>query len=92
VKAAVDRILLTGRIGKPLITLHGTLDTLLPISQSGDVYAAMVRAANRGNLHRYYRIDGGNHVDGLVEVYPGRLTPMGTAFRTAFDELGRWLR
>ena len=24
---------LTGRIGKPLITLHGTLDTLLPISQ-----------------------------------------------------------
>jgi hypothetical protein len=87
VTAAVDRIALTGRIGKPLITLHGTVDTLLPISQSGDVYAAMVRAAGRGNLHTYHRIEGGNHVDGLVDVHPDRLTPMGPAFRAAFDEL-----
>jgi hypothetical protein len=92
VKAAVDRVSLTGRIGKQLITLHGTLDTLLPISQSGDVYAAMVRAAGRSRLHTYHRIEGGNHVDGLVDALPGKLTPMGPAFRTAFDELEVKLR
>jgi Tannase and feruloyl esterase len=91
VKEAVRRISLTGRIGKPLITLHGTLDTLLPISQSGDVYAKLVRDAGRGKLHTYHRIDGGNHVDGLVDTFPDRLTPMGPAFRAAFDELEREL-
>lgn len=30
---AVERIALTGRIGKPLLTLHGTLDVLLPIAR-----------------------------------------------------------
>ena len=32
VRAAIDKVANTGRIGKPLLTLHGTLDTLLPIS------------------------------------------------------------
>lgn len=92
VHRAVDRISLTGRIGRPLITLHGTLDTLLPISRSGDVYADMVRAAGRGELHRYHRVEGGNHVDGLVDVFPDRLEPIGPHFRTAFTELESWLR
>ena len=35
----------TGEIGKPLLTLHGTLDTLLPIRVDSDVYARMVAAA-----------------------------------------------
>lgn len=30
---AVEKVALTGRIGKPLITLHGTLDVLLPIGR-----------------------------------------------------------
>ena len=88
---AVGRIALTGRIGKPLITLHGTLDTLLPISRSGDVYASMVRAAGRGDLHRYHRIEGGNHTDGLVDQFPDQLVPMAPSFYAAFDELETWL-
>jgi tannase/feruloyl esterase/3HB-oligomer hydrolase 3HBOH len=91
VRDAVARIALTGRIGKPLITLHGTLDTLLPISRSGDVYASMVRAAGRGDLHRYHRVEGGNHVDGLVDQFPDRLVPMAPRFYAAFDELVTWL-
>src|SRR5690242_5460962 len=31
VKAAIARVQNTGRIGKPMLTLHGTLDSLLPI-------------------------------------------------------------
>ncbi len=92
VARAVERISLTGRIGKPLLTLHGTLDTLLPITRDSDVYDRMITSAGRGALHRYYRIEGGNHVDGLVDTYPDQLRPLGPCFRTAFDALAGWLR
>lgn len=88
----MERISLTGRIGKPLLTLHGTLDTLLPITRDSDVYDRMITDAGRGALHRYYRVEGGNHVDGLVDQYPDRLRPLGPCFRTAFDALAGWLR
>ncbi|MBE8519698.1 tannase/feruloyl esterase family alpha/beta hydrolase [Amycolatopsis sp. H6(2020)] len=91
VARAVERVSLTGRIGKPLLTLHGTLDTLLPITRDSDVYDRMIRDSGRGALHRYYRIEGGNHVDGLVDAFPDRLRPLGPCFRTAFDALGGWL-
>jgi hypothetical protein len=91
-KHVVSRVALTGRIGKPLITLQGTLDTLLPISQSGDVYADMVRAKGRAPLHRYHRVLNGNHTDGLVDVYPDRLVPMAPQFQAAVTELEQWLR
>ncbi|WP_406835579.1 tannase/feruloyl esterase family alpha/beta hydrolase [Streptomyces sp. AHU1] len=91
VHRAVDRIALTGRIGKPLITLQGTLDVLLPISRDGDVYARMVRAAGRGPLLRYYRIEDGTHTDSLVDAFPDRLRPMTPCHRSAFTALERWL-
>ena len=90
VHAAVGRVSLTGRIGKPLITLQGTLDTLLPISQDGDVYAGLIRSAGRGALQRYYRIEGGNHVDGLYDAYPALLRPILPCFRSAFEALESW--
>ncbi|GAB1642250.1 tannase/feruloyl esterase family alpha/beta hydrolase [Krasilnikovia sp. MM14-A1259] len=91
VRAAVARIALTGRIRRPLITLHGTLDALLPISQDSDVYARMVRAGHRERIFRYYRIDGGNHVDGLYDAYPDRLRPILPCFRSAFTALAGWV-
>ena len=91
VARAVERISLTGRIGKPLITLHGTLDSLLPISRDSDVYDRMIADAGRARLHRYYRIEGGNHVDGLVDAFPQQLRPIAPCFRTAFTALAGWL-
>jgi tannase/feruloyl esterase/3HB-oligomer hydrolase 3HBOH len=91
VVGAVRRIALTGRIGRPLVTLQGTLDTLLPITRSGDVYRRMVRANGRANLQHYHRIRNGNHVDGLVDVYPDRLVPLAPEFQKAVTELERWL-
>jgi len=88
---AVARIALTGRIGRPLITLHGTLDTLLPISRDSDVYAAMIADRGRAWLHRYHRIERGNHVDGLVDTYPDRLAPIAPRFLDAVGELETWL-
>ena len=91
VHRAVAKIGLTGRIGKPLITLHGTRDTLLPISKDSDVYARMVRDAGRGDLFRYYRVEDGNHVDSLADNYPDELRPLTPCHRSAFTALERWL-
>ncbi|MFC4536221.1 tannase/feruloyl esterase family alpha/beta hydrolase [Sphaerisporangium dianthi] len=90
VRDAVGRIALTGRIGRPLITLHGTLDTLLPIGRDSDVYDALIASRGRDRLHRYYRIEGGNHVDGLYDAQPGLLRPILPCFREAFAALEAW--
>jgi predicted dienelactone hydrolase len=78
---------LTGKVKRPLLTVHGTYDVLLPISQDSDVYAAMTP----DRLHRYYRIEQGTHVDGLVDAYPDRLRPLAPCHRAAFVALERWL-
>ncbi|MGW3333502.1 CoA-transferase [Streptomyces rubiginosohelvolus] len=91
VRDAVAKIALTGRIGKPLISFHGTLDVLLPISRTSDTYAWMVRQQGRGALHRYYRVEGGTHVDSLVDAFPDRLRPLVPCHRSAAAALERWL-
>jgi pimeloyl-ACP methyl ester carboxylesterase len=86
---AVQRIALTGKIGKPLVTIHGTFDSLLPISQDSDRYAEMIRAAGRSGLHTYQRVEAGNHVDGLVDAYPDRLVPLVPLFQQAIAQTKR---
>ncbi|MEU4233399.1 hypothetical protein AB0F17_54720 [Nonomuraea sp. NPDC026600] len=40
---------------------------------------------------RYHRVEGGNHLDGLVDVYPGKLKPLLPVFRDSFTELEGWV-
>ncbi|TDC83462.1 tannase/feruloyl esterase family alpha/beta hydrolase [Actinomadura sp. 7K507] len=89
VHRAVARVALTGRIRKPLMTLHGTYDTLLPISTDSDAYAELVRARGKAPF-RYYRLEAANHVDGLYDTYPDRLRPLVPCMRTAFTALEKW--
>jgi pimeloyl-ACP methyl ester carboxylesterase len=91
VKQAVERVSLSGAIGKPLITLHGTLDSLLPIRINADVYADLIAAAGRASIHRYYVVENGNHVDGLYDAFPDRLRPMLPCYRAAFEALEAWV-
>ncbi len=91
VHRAVARVALTGRIGRPLITLHGDLDALLPKAADSDVYARMIDARGNGALHRYYTIQGGTHVDGLYDTYPDRLRPILPCYRSALDVLVAWV-
>jgi hypothetical protein len=91
VRAAIDKVANTGRIGKPLLTLHGTLDSLLPIRVDSDAYAREVAAAGRGALHRYYVIEDGNHVDGRYDAFPDKLRPILPCQRSAFVALERWV-
>lgn len=91
VQRAVARVALTGRIRKPLMTLHGTYDTLLPIGTDSDVYAELVRARGKAPF-RYYRLEAANHVDGLHDAYPDRLRPLLPCMRAAFTALEDWTR
>ncbi|GAA4521881.1 tannase/feruloyl esterase family alpha/beta hydrolase [Actinoallomurus oryzae] len=90
VHRAVKRASLTGRIGKPMITVQGTLDSLLPIRVHGDVYDAMVRSQGMGARHRYYRIEGASHLDLEYDMFPDRMRPLLPCMRTAFEALERW--
>jgi Tannase and feruloyl esterase/3HB-oligomer hydrolase (3HBOH) len=91
VHRAVRRVSLTGRIGRPMLTLQGTLDTLLPIATDADVYARMVAREHRSALHRSYTVADGTHVDGLYDTYPDRLRPMLPCYRDAFTALTAWV-
>jgi len=86
----VARVELTGWIGRPLLTLHGTLDTLLPPATDSDVYARLVWEQGRSKLHRYYLVDRGNHIDGLA-AFPDQLRPMLPSYRAAFEQLVGWV-
>lgn len=88
VRDAVRRVSLTGQLTRPMITLHGTLDTLLPVSRDSDVYAGMVTDQRR---FRYYRVVGGNHVDGIYPAHPDLLRPMLPCYRAAFVALEQWV-
>jgi alpha-beta hydrolase superfamily lysophospholipase len=91
VKAAVAKTELTGKIGKPMLTLHGTLDALLPIRTDSDVYARMIQAAGRGELHRYYTVEAGSHVDGNHDVFKSEMRPILPCYRQAFIAMEAWV-
>ncbi|MGH2820440.1 MAG: tannase/feruloyl esterase family alpha/beta hydrolase [Actinomycetota bacterium] len=91
VRRAVRRISNSGDIGKPMITLHGTLDSLLPIEEDSHVYRRLVHRAGRAARHRYYVIGRGNHVDGLYDEHPRRLRPLLPCYRAAFKALEGWV-
>lgn len=84
-----DGIALTGRIGKPLITIQGTLDTANRPAETR-LYADMIRQQGRSKMARLYEIEGGSHFEGLYGQHPGMLRPMLPCFRDAFDVLEQW--
>jgi hypothetical protein len=91
VKNAVAKVSNDGRIGKPMLTLQGDLDTLLPIRLDGQPYDRLVRAAGRGRLHRFYTIGKGNHVDDRYDTNQDKLRPMLPCARASLLALEGWV-
>lgn len=91
VKDAMRSVELTGDIKKPLISLQGDLDTLLPIATDQDVYAGLVADEGKGDEHRAFRVVGGTHTDALVPAFPDRLRPMLPCARAGFEALTAWV-
>jgi hypothetical protein len=66
----------TGKIKRPLVTVAGTMDALLPAKRHARVYAGKVAGSRQGrddHRHAQYRlweIQNGNHVDSLKMFFP----------------------
>jgi hypothetical protein len=65
----------TGRIRRPLITVAGTMDALLPIDTNARAYERTVTAAaredgNKAPAYRLYEVQNGNHIDSLKVTFP----------------------
>jgi len=78
----------TGRIRRPLITVAGTMDGLLPIDRHARAYAAKV-ASHRNHRHgeyRLYEVQNGNHIESYTTIYP-QLELIQPHAQEAFDRL-----
>ena len=91
----------TGQIRRPLVTVAGTMDALLPIDHHARAYARKVAAASkhkhdddgdeRGDrkpAYRLYEIQNGNHIETFQDVFP-QLKLIEPHAQRAFDLLVR---
>ena len=81
IAAGVAAIATTGKIKKPLITVAGTLDALLPIQRGARAYEALINASRKGNnnqreaQYRLYEIQNGNHIESYKDRPVGQTFP-----------------
>ena len=82
----------TGKIKKPLITVAGTMDALLPIKKQARAYEAKVDATRKGNndereaQYRLYEVQNGNHIESYALIFP-QLVVIQPHAQKAFDLL-----
>lgn len=85
----------TGRIQRPLVTVAGTMDALLPIDHHARAYARKVEAAQswdgprhdeRDAPYRLYEVQNGNHIEAYQDSFP-QLALIEPHAHAAFDLL-----
>jgi 3HB-oligomer hydrolase 3HBOH len=95
VGAEVAAIATSGEIQRPLITVVGTMDALLPIDHHARAYARKVAAAQAAQpgsspgekpAFRLYEVQNGNHIESYKTSFP-QLELIGPYARSAFDLL-----
>ena len=98
VGAQVNSFATTGRIQRPLVTVAGTMDALLPIDHHARAYARKVVAAqSEGSRHderhderdapyRLYEVQNGNHIETYQDTFP-QLALIEPHAHAAFDLL-----
>jgi hypothetical protein len=59
----VGKIATDGDIRKPLLSVHGTMDALLPLTRHARPFRDAVVAAGKGPMHRLYEVQNGNHIE-----------------------------
>jgi hypothetical protein len=90
VRETLARLSLTGRIGKPLLQLQGTLDTAVT-PRDTRLYTNMIENQGRERLTRLYEVEGGTHFEhDLWIAFPGLVRPMLPCFEDAFAALEEW--
>jgi hypothetical protein len=75
IAAQVAAVATTGKIKKPLVTIAGTLDALLPIKRGARAYENAVDASRKGNnehreaQYRLYEVQNGNHIETFKNTF-----------------------
>jgi hypothetical protein len=89
---SIAAVTTTGKIKKPLITVAGTMDALLPIQHQARAYEHAVDASRKGNndkrnaQYRLYEVQNGNHIESYVTPFP-ELVVIQPHAQKAFDLL-----
>lgn len=91
VRPRMERISNTGQLQKPMLSVAGNWDCLLPFPHHAEAYAQLVKSSGRAAYHRLYEIHGGNHVDGLLRTELGRQQPVLPYFEAAFHYVEDWV-
>ncbi len=92
VAASLAAFATTGKIKKPLVTVAGTMDALLPIATQARAYADAVAASRKGNddrrapQYRLYEVQNGNHIETYRNTF-GQLELVQPHAQRAFDLL-----
>src|SRR5205085_8271379 len=88
----VAAVTTTGKIKKPLITVAGTMDALLPIKHQARAYEDAVNASRNGNndqrnaQYRLFEVQNGNHIESYISTFP-QLRVIQPYAQQAFDLL-----
>jgi hypothetical protein len=90
----------TGRITRPLITVAGTMDSLLPIDHHARAYARKVETAqskhkgegdddrhDKGPAYRLYEVQNGNHIENYKQLSFSKLEFIQPHAQHSFDLL-----
>ena len=84
-----------GIVRKPLISVHGTLDALIPLIGHARAYKDMVERAGYSQNYRLYEVQNGNHLDSLMGATVGKQLPnlelIQPHAHQAFDLLEDWV-
>jgi hypothetical protein len=76
VEKALAAVATTGRIRRPLVTVAGTMDALLPIARHARAYRDKVEASRPGHAptrrpqYRLWEVQNGNHIETYRQFYP----------------------
>ena len=84
--ASVAAVATTGKVTKPLVTVAGTMDALLPIKRQARAYEAEVNSKGFGAQYRLYEVQNGNHIESYATFYP-QLEVIQPHAQKAFDLL-----
>lgn len=81
----------TGRLRRPLLSVAGSWDCLIPFRDHAAAYADLVHSAGASQWHRLYEIARGNHVDGLLRLHRSGQQVVQPYFEAALYHLEAWV-